>query len=147
MEATLNLSGPGILYVASQPPYLLFTFPTEVVINALVLTTLKDRALKKFQLRANTDPNRPFDLQTWPTIRNLKTEYLHMFESEEYKGSNNTLTRVFRLPRPLATTRVKLDKMEGSPGMAFRLEFLGIDTKTKHSIQHPFKGGSVFSSK
>ena len=69
-----------------------------------------------------------------------------MFESDDYAGSEENFTRTFYFPRPLVTTKIKLDNMEGAPVIVTKIELLGIDTVTKHRQQHPFSGGTVFSS-
>ena len=70
-----------------------------------------------------------------------------MFEGDSYPSSNVTISRTFYFPRPMVTTKVKLDNIKGAETIAIKIEFLGIDTETKHKVQAPFSGGTVFASK
>ena len=71
-----------------------------------------------------------------------------MFENENYTETANIyFTRKFYFPEPLVTTRVLLDDFLSTRVFAIKIEFLGIDRKTKHAVQDPFNGGDVFKSK
>ena len=71
-----------------------------------------------------------------------------MFESDGYINTANTsFRRVFYLPEPLVTMKVRLDEIDSSQVLVLRIDFLGMDRETKHELQHPFKGGKVLGSK
>ena len=71
-----------------------------------------------------------------------------MFESDDYlETANDTFTRTYYFPEPLVTMKVRLDDFDSSTVLAMRIEFLGIDREIKHSVQDPFKGGTVTGSK
>ena len=69
LESLLPLSGPGISFgsrIGLERPSLQWTFPSEVVINGLVLTTHKEHALKSLRLRTNIDLANPYDFESQP---------------------------------------------------------------------------------
>ena len=71
-----------------------------------------------------------------------------MFESDGYLNTaNETFTRRFYFPEPLVTMAVMMDNIESAHVMAIKIEFLGMDRETKHSVQQPFAGGTVTGSK
>ena len=71
-----------------------------------------------------------------------------MFESDDYLDSaKETFTRRFYFPSPLVTMHVLLDKIKSAHVLAIKIEFLGMDRETKHSLQQPFTGGTVTGSK
>ena len=71
-----------------------------------------------------------------------------MFESDDYlETANDTFTRTFYFPEPLVTMRVRLDNIESKEILAMRIELLGMDRQTKHSVQEPFQGGTVTGSR
>ena len=77
LESLLPLSGPGISFgsrIGLERPSLQWTFPSEVVINGLVLTTHKEHALKSLRLRTNTDLANPYDFESQPQPLHLNQD-------------------------------------------------------------------------
>ena len=71
-----------------------------------------------------------------------------MFESANYtETAEKTFSRTFPFHEPLVTTKVMLDEFQSERVLAIKIEFLGIERNTKHTILDPFNGGEVFKSK
>ena len=139
--------GPGILWQAAtlQSPSITFTFASEVVLNGLMLTTHQENSLRTFRVRANTDLANPDDLESPPLPFHAKHNKLHMFESSQYPWLIPQITRTFYFASPLVTTKVRLDQMEGALNMLLKVEFVGIDTSTKHRFKNPEHSAGTLS--
>ena len=81
-------------------------------------------------------------------IHPTHVQVFYMFESDSYPFASDTITRTLYFPQPLATTKIKLDKMMGASGFVIQVEFIGMDPATKERhLGLPFQGGKVVKSK
>ena len=81
-------------------------------------------------------------------IHPTHVQVFYMFESDSYPFASDTITRTLYFPQPLATTKIKLDKMMGASGFVIQVEFIGMDPATKERhLGLPFQGGKVLKSK
>ena len=55
--------------------------------------------------------------------------------------------RKFYFTVPYATTKVRIDQLEGPSELAFRVEFLGLDQNKRNALANPTSGGYSKSSK
>ena len=84
---------------------------TQVVLVGLVVTTYQGHALQSFRLRASTDLNNPGVL-TGSVVPGLQPGDLAIWSSSANWSEAGILQRTFRLPEPVLTTRVRLDKLK-----------------------------------
>ena len=71
-----------------------------------------------------------------------------MYSDAQYSGwTENMITRTFFFTAPYPTTKVRLDDMKQLENIVFRVEFLGLDTKSRNSMVDPMSGGYIDSSK
>ena len=57
------------------------------------------------------------------------------------------MTQTFYFTEPYATTKVRLDELDGAPEIAFSVEFLGLDRNKRNLISDPMTGGYMTTSK
>ena len=56
------------------------------------------------------------------------------------------MTQTFYFTRPYPTTKVRMDEFDGAPGIAFAVEFLGIDRNKRNQMSNPMTGGYMTTS-
>ena len=76
----------------------------------------------------------------------LKTveDYSDCDELMETQGG--LMTQTFYFTRPYPTTKVRMDEFDGAAGIAFSVEFLGLDRTKRNLVTNPMTGGYVTTS-
>ena len=65
---------------------------------------------------------------------------------DEVRSLETEISRIYFFSKPVVVFKIKLYDIIGDDNLDLKVDFLGLDRSTKQSIQHPFKGGSVFKS-
>ena len=56
------------------------------------------------------------------------------------------MSQTFYFTQPYPTTKVRMDEFDGAPGIAFAVEFLGIDRNKRNQMSNPMTGGYMTTS-
>ena len=62
------------------------------------------------------------------------------------EADGGSMSQTFYFTQPYPTTKVRMDEFDGAPGIAFAVEFLGIDRNKRNQMSNPMTGGYMTTS-